>query len=351
MNLNSLLKRQITKHLGGAVPDGFESFLNAVNNSYINFDEQITLLQRAMKFSSEELFEANEKLREEARNLKEVNNNLEFILSSMNLDVNNDSSESKKISATEYIKLQSEEIIKINKQREKLLKNLELQNQELNDYAHAVSHDLKAPLRSINTLIEWFITDNKDRLTSDNLNSLNLILLNVEKMDLLIKGILDYSSIDKLQSENRIVDFNVLLDEIIRTTLVPDHYEIKLQNDLPKLYGNYYRFEQLFENLINNSIKYNDKEKGFIEIGYKINKDNLHEFYVRDNGMGIDKAYFDKIFNVFTKLDSSGNSSGIGLSIVKKIIQYYNGEIWVESDLGHGSTFFFTLNINDSAKT
>ncbi|WP_269236472.1 sensor histidine kinase [Flavobacterium flavigenum] len=344
MNLNSLLKRQITKHLGGAVPDGFESFLNAVNNSYINFDEQMALLQRAMKFSSDELFEANEKLREEARTLKEVNNNLEFILSSMNLDINNDSSD--KISATEYIKRQSEEIIKINGQREKLLKNLELQNQELSDYAHAVSHDLKAPLRSINTLIEWFITDNRDNLSTDNLNSLNLILLNVEKMDLLIKGILDYSSIDKLQSENRIVDFNFLLDEIIRTTLIPANCKIKLQNQLPKIYGNYYRFKQLFENLIDNSIKYNDKEKGIIEIGYSINKNNLPEFYVKDNGIGIDKAYKDKIFNIFTKLDSSGNSSGIGLSIVKKIVQYYNGEIWVESDLSKGTTFFFTLDIN-----
>lgn len=349
MNLNSLLKRQITKHLGGTIPDGIESFLNAVNNSYTNFDEQSALLQRAMKFSSDELFEANEKLREEARNLKEVNNNLEFILSSMNLDVNNYSSE--KVSATEYIKLQSEEIIKINEQREKLLKNLELQNQELNDYAQAVSHDLKAPLRSINTLIEWFITDNKDKLSSDNLDSLNLILLNVEKMDLLIKGILDYSSIDKLQSENRIVDFNVLLDEIIRTTLLPVNYEIKSHNELPKIYGNYYRFKQLFENLINNSIKYNDKETGIIEIGYNINKDNLPEFYVKDNGIGIEKAYLDKIFNIFTKLDSSGNSSGIGLSIVKKIIQYYNGEIWVESVVGDGATFFFTLNINEPAQT
>ncbi|PKB15914.1 ATP-binding protein [Flavobacterium sp. 5] len=347
--MNSLLERQIAKHLGGTIPEGLENFLNAINNSYINYDEQSALLQRAMKLSSDELFEANEKLREEARSLTDVNKNLEFILSSMNLDVNDYSDQ--KFNATDYIKQQSEEIIKINKQREELLKNLELQNQELSDYAHAVSHDLKAPLRSINTLIEWFITDNKEKLSPDNLDSLNLILLNVEKMDLLIKGILDYSSIDKLQSENRIVDFNVLLDEIIRTSLLPENFEIKVDNKLPQIYGHYYRFKQLFENLINNAIKYNDKDKGVIEIGYGLNSDNLLEFYVKDNGMGIEAAYLDKIFNIFTKLDNSDTSSGIGLSIVKKIVQFYNGKIWVESALNKGTTFFFTLDINGKAKS
>ncbi|WP_348822815.1 sensor histidine kinase [Flavobacterium aestuarii] len=347
--MNSLLERQIAKHLGGKIPDGLENFLNAINNSYINYDEQSALLQRAMKLSSDELFEANEKLREEARNLTDVNKNLEFILSSMNLDVNDYSD--KKFNATDYIKKQSEEIIKINKQREELLKNLELQNQELNDYAHAVSHDLKAPLRSINTLIEWYIADNKEKLSADNLDSLNLILLNVEKMDLLIKGILDYSSIDKLQSENRMIDFNVLLDEIIRTALLPKNFEIKVNGKLPKLFGNYYRFRQLFENLINNSIKYNDKDKGFVEIGCGLNDDSLWEFYVKDNGVGIEEAYLAKIFNIFTKLDNSDTSSGIGLSIVKKIIQFYNGKIWVESTVNEGATFFFTLDVNGKAKS
>lgn len=347
--MNSLLERQIAKHLGGTIPNGLENFLNAINNSYINYDEQNVLLQRAMKLSSDELFEANEKLREEARNLTEVNKNLEFILSSMNLDVNDYSD--KKFNATDYIKKQSEEIIKINKQREELLKNLELQNQELNDYAHAVSHDLKAPLRSIDTLIEWFITDNKEKLSAANLDSLNLILLNVEKMDLLIKGILDYSSIDKLKSENRMVDFNVLLEEIIRTALPPKNFEIKVHGKLPELYGNYYRFRQLFENLINNSIKYNDKDKGFVEIGCRLDANNVFEFYVKDNGMGIEEAYLAKIFNIFTKLDNSDTSSGIGLSIVKKIIQFYNGKIWVESTVNEGATFFFTLDTNGKAKS
>lgn len=340
--MNSLLKRQIAKFLGSETPTGIEVFLDAVNDSYVNYEDQIAMMQRAMKLSSEELFEANEKLRDEARNLTEVNKNLEFILSSMNLSIDDKAPEN--FNATAYIKQQSEEIIKINKQREELLKNLELQNQELNDYAHVVSHDLKAPLRSINTLTEWFINDNKEKLTTENLESLNLILLNVEKMDLLIKGILDYSSIDRNDSEDRIVDFNTLVTEIIRTTMVPENLEIKITNKLPSIYGNFFRFKQLFENLINNAVKYNDKLQGIINIGTVKTNDGIIEFFVSDNGIGIDPAYFDKIFNVFTKLDSKDQSSGIGLSIVKKIVQFYSGTIRVESKLGEGTTFYFTLD-------
>lgn len=345
--MNSLLKRQIAKYLGNKVPAGMEVFLDAINNSYVNYEDQIAMMQRAMKLSSEELFEANEKLRKEARNLTEVNKNLEFILSSMNLTIDDKAPEN--FNTTAYIRKQSEEIIRINKQREALLESLELQNKELNDYAHVVSHDLKAPLRSINTLIEWFINDNKEKLTAENLESLNLILMNVEKMDLLIKGILDYSSIDRIDSEERIVDLNMLVEEIIRTTMLPENLEIKINNELPNIFGNYYRFKQLFGNLINNAIKYNDKEKGLVTIGTGKTPEGIVELYVRDNGIGIDPAYFDKIFNVFTKLDSRDRSSGIGLSIVKKIVQFYGGTIRVESKLQEGTTFYFTLN-NGTAK-
>lgn len=339
--LNPLLERQIKKHLAQlnvAVP---ESFITAINDAYKNYEDQIAMLQRAMKLSSDELFEANTKLREETQLLKDVNHNLEEILNSLNIGAIplEDTT-----TVAEHIKKQALEIVEITKQREELLKNLEQQNQELNEYAHMVSHDLKSPLRNINTLIEWFINDNKETLTEDGLKTLNLILLNVEKMDLLIKGILDYSSIDRFESEDRMVDFNLLIQEIIRTSVLPKNFEIKIKNRLPKVYGNYFRFKQLFENLINNAIKYNDKEKGVVEIGGNTIGDNYVEFYVKDNGIGIDSVYFDKIFNIFTKLSSKDNSSGIGLSIVKKIVQFYQGTIRVQSTLQQGTTFYFTLH-------
>lgn len=345
--MNSLLKRQIAKLIQPEQLKDLKQFLKAVNDSYDNYEDQLSMSQRAMKISSDELFEANQKLREEANSLKEINENLSAILDSMNLDASK-LAEEKNFNQAEYLKQQASEIVLMNKQREELLKNLALQNEELNEYAHVVSHDLKAPLRNIDTLVNWVIEDNKEGMADGCLNSLNMVLTNVEKMDLLIKGILDYSTIDKLEAEDRQINFNLMIDEVIRTILVPENIKISIQDNLPHLYGNAWRFKQVFQNLIQNAIKYNDKENGFIEIGAS-EQENQYEFFVKDNGIGIAEVYFDRIFKVFTKLESNNTSSGIGLSIVKKIIQYYNGTVWLESQEGVGTTFYFTLPKNNGA--
>lgn len=342
--MKSLLKRQIDKLIQNnpALLKDLKPFLNAVNDSYENYEDQLSMLQRAMQISSDELFEANKKLREEANNLKEVNQNLSAILSAMNLDATKLADE-KEFNPTEYLKKQASEIVAITNQREELLKNLEIQNQELNEYAHVVSHDLKAPLRNIDTLVNWVIEDNKEKIGENCLNSLNLVLNNVEKMDLLIKGILDYSTIDKLESEDRLLHLNFIIDEVLRTLNIPKNITVTVQDNLPKIHGNASRFKQIFQNLIQNAITYNDKPEGKIEIGGK-EMQQCYEFFVKDNGVGIAAHYFDRIFKVFTKLESNTSSSGIGLSIVKKIVNYYDGEIWVESQEGKGTTFFFTIS-------
>jgi signal transduction histidine kinase len=338
--MNSLLKRQIDKKLKGGLND-LDIFLAAIDDSYNNFENQIGLLQRAMKISSDELFEANQKLRDEAGSLKEVNKNLQFILNSMSLDVaitsNVDS-----FNSSDYIKKQSIEIVKINKQREELLLNLEKQNQVLNEYAHMVSHDLKAPLRSIDTLINWFIEDNQAMMNETNMKSLNLILSNVEKMDLLIKGILNYTAIDNKENQDRIIDLNILIKETLRTMHISEHVEITVKNQLPKVFGNDFRYKQLFQNLIQNAIKYNDKEKITVEIGNS-ESDAQISFYIKDNGIGIPEQYQTRIFDIFSKLENNDPSSGIGLSIVKKIIDFYKGTIWLESQENIGTTFYFTI--------
>lgn len=339
--MNPLLQRQIDKKLKGGLND-LDLFLEAINDSYKNFEEQIALLHRAMKISSDELFEANQKLRDEAESLKEVNKNLEFILNSMKLDEEL-ALKSESFNSSDYIKSQSMEIVKINMQREELLFSLEKQNQELNEYAHMVSHDLKAPLRSIDTLINWFIEDNKDMMNEGNMRSLNLILSNVEKMDLLIKGILDYSAIEKQEDDNRDIDLNVLINDILRTNSIGGNVEVIVIQELPKIFGNNFRFKQLFQNLIQNAIKYNDKEEVKVEIGYSENESE-YCFYVKDNGIGIPKIYQNKIFEIFSKLENNDASSGIGLSIVKKIIDFYNGKIWLESQENIGTIFYFTIS-------
>jgi light-regulated signal transduction histidine kinase (bacteriophytochrome) len=338
--MNSLLKRQIEKKLKNGLND-IDQFFNAVDDSYNNFEEQIAMLQRAMKISSDELFEANQKLREETEGLKDINRNLESILNSMNLE-KKFLGNTEKLNSADYIKEQSLEIVKMNKQREELLKDLEKQNRELNEYAHMVSHDLKAPLRSIDTLINWFKEDNQHLMNDENKKSLDLILTSVEKMDFLIKGILDYSSIDKQIVQDRTIDLNVLIDEIVRTLHIHNHINVEIKNSLPKVFGNDFRFKQLFQNLIQNAIKYNDKEKGIVEIG-SVEKENEIEFYIKDNGVGIKEQYQNKIFEIFSKLENNDQSSGIGLSIVKKIIDLYGGKIWLESQEKVGSTFYFTI--------
>lgn len=238
---------------------------------------------------------------------------------------------------------ENEERIKVQEaKKEELLQFLSRQNEELNEYAHVVSHDLKAPLINIHTLISWFMDDNKEVLDDAALTPLHQVIFNVEKMDFLIKGILDYSTIDRLESEDKSIDFNLIVDEVIQTLLVPSHVTITVQDNLPSIYGNAWRFKQVFQNLIQNAIKYGNPEKGTIQVGYTNHEDH-YQFFVKDNGIGIKSDYYDKIFKVFTKLDSTGSSSGIGLSIVKKIITYYKGSIWVDSQEGSGTTFYFTL--------
>lgn len=227
------------------------------------------------------------------------------------------------------------------KEQEQLLHNLEMQNQELSDYAHMVSHDLKSPLRSVDTLAAWLMEDNKDKLDDHCNTQLDLIRSNVEKMDALINGILDYSTIGKNQVETYKVDLNLLLKDVLNLMETPGHISIDIP-ELPTIVGDKYRLQQLFQNLISNAVKYNDKPKGLIEIGAE-DKKQFWEFYIKDNGKGIEEAYFKKIFKVFERLENTQDSTGVGLSIVKKIVDLYGGKIWLKSELGVGTTFYFTL--------
>ncbi|BAO75959.1 sensor histidine kinase [Winogradskyella sp. PG-2] len=230
------------------------------------------------------------------------------------------------------------------KRQQILLNNLELRNQELSDYAHMVSHDLKSPLRSIDTLIAWLKDDYIDKLDDQGQQSLNLIRNSVEKMDTLINGILEYSTIGKSTIEVYDVDLDNLVDDILDIIYIPDTIEIRKEK-LPLIKGDKYRLQQLFQNLISNSITYNDKEYGIVEIGV-IDKNDFWEFYIKDNGKGIEEVYFKKIFETFQRLESNQDSTGIGLSIVKKIVDLYGGDIWLTSELKKGTTFFFTLKNN-----
>ncbi len=231
---------------------------------------------------------------------------------------------------------------KAEKEKERVLKDLKKSNQELNDFAHVVSHDLKSPLRSMNTLVNWLQEDCEAFASDEIQKNFKLLFKRIDRMDLLINGILSYASIDKVDKADKNIDLEIIVNDILETIHIPNNFEITIKTKLPIVKGDSYKLIQLFQNLISNAIKYTDKEKGFIEIDCR-SKNNFWEFCISDNGIGISDKYFHKIFKVFQVLEESQESTGVGLSIVKKIIDYYGGEIWLESKINKGTTFFFTL--------
>lgn len=346
--MNSLLKRQIRKYLPKEMHDNkdLEAFMDAVERSYNTSDEQFAMLQRAASISSEELFESNKQLRQESESQKEIILKLNNVINTLKFydleEVKNlETSDSLKL--VDFIDNQTKEIININKQKDKLLASLEQQNQELNDYAHMVSHDLKSPLQSIDALTTWINEDYAENLGDGGREIINLIKENVEKMDTLIQGILEYSTIGKIEKKLYNIDLKVLLEDLLLTIDNPEDIEVSVPDDLPTVYGDQHRLELLFYNLIHNSVKFNDKgNNGFVKIQFYDEKD-FWKFIIIDNGKGIDERYFDKIFIAFQKLENDYKSTGIGLSIVKKIIEAYRGEISLKSKMNEGTEFTFTL--------
>ncbi len=223
-----------------------------------------------------------------------------------------------------------------------LLKKLETQHEELNNYSNIVSHQLKSPLVNICTLTNWVKEDYANKLDNKATETLDLILSNVEKANTLINGILEYSTIDKIEIGNYSVDTHNLAEKMIGCFETPNTLKITIANKLPKINGDTHRLSLLFQNLIQNAINYSKPEGGEIVIGVK-DKGLNWQFFIKDNGIGIEEVYHDKIFNAFNKLSSKVNSAGIGLSIAEKIVAYYKGEIWVKSKINKGATFYFTL--------
>ncbi|KYG74920.1 PAS domain S-box-containing protein [Roseivirga ehrenbergii] len=233
------------------------------------------------------------------------------------------------------------------KQKQQLLEQLEKSNLELKEYAHVVSHDLKSPLRSISALVSWIKEDCSDIIEQKGSKNLDLIEGTVEQMENLINGILTYSEIERSSEEETSVSIHKVVQNIIDLIYIPPHIKVEIKNNLPTVFANEMRIQQLFQNLISNAINYIDKPKGLVEISCKETSD-YYLFAIKDNGIGIPERYHKKIFGIFQSLDSSrkNGSTGIGLSIVKKIVEQYNGEISLQSEEGLGTTFYVKLKKN-----
>lgn len=225
--------------------------------------------------------------------------------------------------------------------------DLEAVNRELRDFAHVISHDLKAPLRAVSHLSGWIYEDNIDKLDEDSKQNLIRLKSSVTRMSDLIDGVLNYSSIGRKLQKREFIDLNALLMEVVSILYVPDNVEIHIDNDLPTVFGSRVQLGQVFQNLLNNAIQSIDKEHGQIRV-QSVREKNEWRFSIRDNGRGIDRDHFEKIFQPFQTLSYRDGikSNGIGLSIVRKIVEMHSGKIWLESEPGQGATFYFTLPMN-----
>jgi len=232
----------------------------------------------------------------------------------------------------------------LNKELKVMVEKLTKTNRELADFAHITAHDLKEPLRAIGTLVGIILEDCGDKLVGQSKKYFDMLIGKAKRMSELINGILRYSEIGRAVNEKQRVDINEIVEESIAEVAPPENIHITVENDLPTVMRNKTHMRQVFQNLLSNAVKYMDKPNGQIKIGC-VDEYGFWKFSVSDNGRGIEEKHFEKIFTIFQTMnrDDEVDSTGIGLSLVRKIAETYNGKAWVESEPGRGSTFFFTL--------
>ncbi len=216
-------------------------------------------------------------------------------------------------------------------------------NKELDQFAYVVSHDLKAPLRGIENASRWVEEDMPNDLPSQIKSYLHMMRGRVHRMENLINGILQLARIGRVNQNREMVDLRELLIEIVDLLQPPPTFTITWADNLPVLYTIRVEIEQVFSNLVSNAIKYHDKFNGNIAINYR-DLGDFFEFSVKDDGPGIEKEYHEKIFVIFQTLHERDTieSTGVGLAIVKKIVERQGGTIRLESSPGEGSNFIFT---------
>lgn len=224
------------------------------------------------------------------------------------------------------------------------VEELERANAELEEFAHITAHDLKTPLRAIAALADWLHTDYADIFDEAGKEKVQLLVAKAKHMAALIDDILQYCRLGREHVGVKRVDMNAVMSHVIDVTNPPEHIHIHVEKELPTILCDKTHVIQIFQNLVSNAVKYIDKPEGHIRINC-VERDNAWLFSVEDNGPGIDEIHFEKIFHMFQTLEprEGVESTGVGLSIVKKIVEMNHGDIWIESIVGEGTTFFFTI--------
>ncbi len=244
---------------------------------------------------------------------------------------------------------------KLEREREDLLKELFDKNEELETFIYTVSHDLKTPIVTIEGFIGAMREDFGDQISGEQEEYIRYMSDAALKMDALINDLLEFSRVGRMTEKKSDFSFAGIVEEILnplQPQIQASGIEVNIQENLPDIYAEKKRFTQVMENLLVNAVKYIGKENPCprIDVGIQ-NRDGRNVFFVRDNGIGIEEIYFEKIFQVFQRLPSAkktGEGTGIGLAIVKRIVEHNGGSIRVASKPGEGSTFFFTIKDKES---
>ncbi len=236
------------------------------------------------------------------------------------------------------------------KELERLLSELARNNEELETFVYTVSHDLKTPIVTIEGFIGALREDFGDLLSGEGERYLSYMSQAARKMEMLISDLLELSRIGRLTEKKGEFPFGEVVQEALTglQALIRERgVQVDIQKNLPVVYGERKRLVQVMENLLSNAVKYMGEDNPSPQIHVGIQREGAQAlFFVRDNGIGIDQRHFEKIFQIFQRLPSAkehGEGTGVGLTIVKQIVERLGGRIWVESEIGKGSTFFFTL--------
>lgn len=223
--------------------------------------------------------------------------------------------------------------------------DLQQRNDELNTFAYVISHDLKAPLRGINSLSEWIEEDLQGKLGEEQVKQMQLLRERVQRMDTLINALMEYSRIGRTPGNSEAVQLESLLAKIMKSLGVPDGFEVHLPPHLPTIQADRQRIQMVFQNLLENAFKHHPGPAGKVEVTFT-EKEDFYTFSIRDDGNGIEPRHHKRIFEIFQTLPSASQEQGIGvgLAMATKIVEDEGGKIWVESSgqPGEGAVFHFT---------
>ena len=237
--------------------------------------------------------------------------------------------------------------IQLEEQLEAKAAELAHSNKELESFTYVVSHDLKEPLRSISAFSTFLLEDYKEKLDEQGIEYLAILVRSADRMRHLIEDLLELSRIGRVREKAIWVDLNALIPEVtedLSTAIEERRVHLRIEPELPEVYGEKVRVHQLFANLISNAIKFNTNPSPEVEVGFRPGT-RTNTFYVKDNGPGIDSRYHEKIFQIFQRLGlrDEVEGTGAGLTICRKIVEDLGGQLWVESQEGQGANFLFTM--------